>query len=68
MTIQIQELSNAERILLAEELWDSVANDDQLFPLTEEQKDLLNLRLAKYIQDKESGSSWREVKIRITGE
>jgi putative addiction module component (TIGR02574 family) len=68
MTIQIQELSDAERILLAEQLWDSVANDDQLFPLTEEQKDLLNLRLAKYMRDKESGSSWREVKNRITGE
>ncbi len=68
MAIQIQELSNAERILLAEELWDSVANDDHLFPLTDEQIELLNLRLAKYIQDKESGSSWSEVKKRITGE
>jgi putative addiction module component (TIGR02574 family) len=68
MTIQIQELSNAERILLAEELWDSVAKDDHLFPLTDEQKELLNLRLAKYMQDKESGSSWSEVKNRITFE
>jgi putative addiction module component (TIGR02574 family) len=28
MNTQIQELSNAERILLAEELWDSVAKDE----------------------------------------
>jgi putative addiction module component (TIGR02574 family) len=68
MTIQFQELSDAERILLAEELWDSVAKDDQIFPLTDEQIDLLNLRLAKYMRDKESGSSWSEVKNRITGE
>jgi putative addiction module component (TIGR02574 family) len=67
MNMQIQELSNAERILLAEELWDSVANDDKLFPLTEEQKELLNLRLAKYMLDKEVGASWSEVKKRITG-
>jgi putative addiction module component (TIGR02574 family) len=68
MTIQIQELSKAERILLAEELWDSVANDDNLFPITEEQKILLDLRLAKYLVDKESSSPWVEVKRRITGE
>lgn len=68
MTIQFQELSKAERILLAEELWDSVAKDDDLFPITEEQKNLLNLRLAKYIEDRESGSPWTEVKHRITGE
>jgi ribosomal protein L29 len=39
-----------------------------LFPLTEEQKELLNLRLAKYMLDKESGASWSEVKKRIIGE
>ena len=61
MTMQIQEHSNAERILLAEELWDSVANDETLFPLTEEQKDVLNMRLAKYMLDKEAGASWSEV-------
>lgn len=68
MNMQIQELSNAERILLAEELWDSVAKDDKLFPLTEEQKELLNVRLAKYMLDKESGASWSDVKKRIIGE
>jgi putative addiction module component (TIGR02574 family) len=68
MTIPIQELSKAERILLAEELWDSVAKDDDLFPMTAEQKNLLNLRLAKYMEDRESGSPWAEVKRRITGE
>jgi putative addiction module component (TIGR02574 family) len=67
MNTQIQELSNAARILLAEELWDSVAKDDKLFPLTEEQKELLNVRLAKYMLDKESGASWNDVKKRIIG-
>lgn len=64
----IQELSKAERILLAEALWDSVADEDDLFPLTEEQKNLLDVRLAKYKEDMAAGSTWAEVKHRITGE
>jgi putative addiction module component (TIGR02574 family) len=68
MTVPIQELSKAERILLAEELWDSVAKDDDLFPIIEEQKNLLNMRLAKYMEDRESGSPWPEVKHRISRE
>lgn len=67
MTAQIQELSNAERILLAEELWDSVTKDDNLFNLSEAQKQLLDLRLNQYLSDKNAGASWDDVKNRISG-
>ena len=60
--IDIQKLSQAERILLAEKLWDSVAaNQDQL-EVTESQKQLLEERLAAYTASPNEGTSWEEVK------
>lgn len=64
--MNIQELTNSEKILLAEDLWDSVAANEQLFPITEEQKIILNERLAKYTLDQDSGDSWKNVRNRIS--
>jgi len=64
--MNLQELSASEKILLAEELWDSVASNDELFPLTEEQKTLLNKRLSSYALDEDAGDSWENVRNRIS--
>lgn len=64
--MNLQELSNSEKILLAEDLWDSVASKEELFPITEEQKNLLDKRLAKYSLDQNSGDSWQNVSSRIS--
>ncbi len=64
--MNLQELSNSEKILLAEDLWDSVASKEELFPITEEQKNLLDKRLAKYSLDQNSGDSWQNVSGRIS--
>ncbi len=64
--MNIQELTNSEKILLAEDLWDSVAANEELFPITEEQKIILNERLAKYTLDQDSGDSWKNVRNRIS--
>ncbi len=64
--MNLQELSNSEKILLAEDLWDSVASNEQLFPITEEQKSILNKRLAKYTLDQDAGDSWQNVRNRIS--
>ncbi len=64
--MNLQELTSAEKILLAEELWDSVVSDEQLFPLTEEHKKELDARLASYTLDPEAGDSWRNVRQRIS--
>ena len=64
--MNLQELTNSEKILLAEELWDSVASNEQLFPITEEQKNILDNRLAKYSLDQDSGDSWQNVRNRIS--
>ena len=64
--MNLQELSNSEKILLAEDLWDSVASNEQLFPITEEQKNILEKRLAKYSLEQDPGDSWQNVKNRIS--
>ncbi len=60
--INIQLLSQSERILLAEELWDSVAEDQDNLEVTESQKKILEERLAAYEASPEEGTSWEDVK------
>ena len=60
--IDIQDLSQSERILLAEQLWDSIADDQDSLEVTEAQMELLQQRLAAYKASPDEGSSWEEVK------
>lgn len=60
--INIQELSQAERILLAEELWDSIAAGEDTLEVTDSQKKLLDERLEAYKSSPNEGFSWEEVK------
>ncbi len=64
--MNLQELTSSEKILLAEELWDSVASDEQLFPLTEDQKSELDARLESYSTNPKEGDSWENVRNRIS--
>jgi len=63
------ELSAAERIMLAQDLWDSVASDPDAWELTAAQKRELARRLksmrARVSDGEASGSSWKQVKSRI---
>ena len=58
----IQELSQSERILLAEELWDSIAENEDLLEVTDSQKKILEKRLAAYEASPNASSTWEEVK------
>lgn len=58
----IQELSQSERILLAEELWDSVADNQDSLEITGTQKKVLEERLKAYKRSPNEGLSWEEVK------
>lgn len=60
--LDIQELSQSERILLAEKLWDSVADNQDSLEVTVSQKKILEERLAAYKKSPNEGSSWEEVK------
>lgn len=64
--MNLQDLSPSEKIILAEELWDSVAADEQLFSLTEDQRRELDARLASYTANPEAGDSWKNVRNRVS--
>lgn len=59
-------LSTTERILLAEDLWDSIAAEQDVAPLSGEQQQELQHRLAITDRGDMVYSSWREVKRRVT--
>jgi putative addiction module component (TIGR02574 family) len=61
---QVFALTPEERIDLAVELWDSIAQDD-FPPLTEEMKQELDRRLEEHQRDPSRASTWEEVKERL---
>jgi putative addiction module component (TIGR02574 family) len=63
-TLGIDQMSVAERILLVEEIWDSIAVEAEV-PLTESQRQDLQRRIAAYEANPKAGSSWEEVKARL---
>jgi len=62
---QLFKLSAAERLELVEELWDSIADDDEVLALTDEQREDLERRLTEADADPTGGSPWEEVRERI---
>jgi putative addiction module component (TIGR02574 family) len=69
MNIKLEDLfklSPAERIQLAEDLWDSVAADPQaLPPLTDVQVAEIERRLADHARDPASAVEWADVRARL---
>jgi putative addiction module component (TIGR02574 family) len=66
-SLGIDQMSIPERILLVEEIWDSIAATPEEVPLSEAQRMELDRRLAAYEADPQAGSSWEEVKARLWG-
>ena len=58
-------LSLAERIQLAEDLWDSLPAESTTPELTPAQSAELNLRLAAYERDPTAGEPWDMVRARL---
>jgi putative addiction module component (TIGR02574 family) len=65
LKVEISQLSVAERIQLAEDLWDSILEHQEEIPLTEAQQKELDRRLENYEKNPNSGSTWQEVKKRL---
>ena len=61
----LRKLSVAERIQLAQDLWDSIAEEAEALPIPEEQRVELDRRLADAEQSPGEGRSWTEVKARL---
>lgn len=62
---ELFKLSAAERLELVEELWDSIADEDEALALTEEQREDLERRLVEADADPTGGSPWEEARERI---
>ena len=64
---EILKLNISERILLVEDIWDSIAAVPESVKLTAAQRQELDRRLAAYHKNKTAGFIWTEVKNRIVG-
>lgn len=60
--LHIDRLSVEDRLLLVEEIWDSIAQTQQTVPLTESQQQELDRRLRDHEQTPDDVVSWEEVK------
>ncbi len=61
----IRRLSVAERVRLAQDIWDTLEPTAEDLPLTEEQKATLDRRLAEHRADPASAIPWETVKARL---
>ena len=57
----IDRLSVGERIALVQEIWDSIAADAERSPLTEEQKQEIDRRLAAHRANPQAAIPWEQV-------
>lgn len=65
LTVDIEKISIAERIQLAEDLWESILADPESLSVTDEQKQVLDNRLEKHYQEPDTGSTWQSIKSRF---
>jgi putative addiction module component (TIGR02574 family) len=59
---EIRQLSVAERLLLVEEIWDSISTDADSWSLNADQEQELARRAAAHDASPDEGSSWEEIK------
>lgn len=62
---EIAQLSVAERVQLAEDIWDSIAADPASLPITEAQKLELDRRLSTFEAEPSRTEPWSEVRGKL---
>lgn len=63
---ELLKLSPAERIQLAEDLWDSVAAQPDLLPaLSDDQRQEIERRVAEHMRNPSSALRWEDVRTRL---
>lgn len=62
LTKQAKNLSIADRIRLVEEIWDTIAEENEAFELTDAQKHELDRRLQSVKNNPGQGRTWDEIK------
>ena len=64
---QIELLSVSERILLVEEIWDTIANQEMSFDLTDSQKKMVKERSNSFKINPTTGRTWEEIRDEFLG-
>ncbi len=62
LTEEAKKLSIPERIALVQEIWDSIAEDNDCFELTETQKQEHDRRLESLRANPSQGRTWEEIR------
>ena len=62
---KLRQLSKPEKILLVEDLWDNIAEDDSDIPVPHSHKDELNKRLARHAKSPGNLLTLRQLQQRI---
>ena len=66
LSAEIGHLTTMEKLSLIEEVWDSLSTNDNTIPIPEWHKTALAEDQALYDANPSEGSSWNDVKSRIT--
>lgn len=64
---ELLRLPPSERLEAIGELWDSLASQAELFPLTDEERAELDRRIAEDDTDPRPGVSWSELRRQLEG-
>lgn len=62
---EIKQLDITERIILVEEIWDSIAKEQESVGLSEYEKEVLDARLASLEKNPNNLMSWDDIKNKI---
>jgi len=62
---QIKKLSIPERVLIVEDIWDSIALSNEVLPVTKTHQQDLDRRYKDYQTNPSDSLSWEEVRNRI---
>jgi putative addiction module component (TIGR02574 family) len=62
---EIEQLSVAERVQLAEEIWDSIVATPERLPVTDAQREELDRRLALHEREPSRVIPWEEVRAKL---
>lgn len=62
---EIGRLSVRERVRLVQDIWDSIQPTAEALPLTDEQREIIDERLAEHRRDPSTAVPWEEVRERL---
>lgn len=65
LTEEIKNLSDSEKWLLLNDLWDELCQNPDDIEISEDQKRILDERYQEFLKNPKEGLSWEEVKFNI---